>query len=471
MIAQRSISLRLTCWYSAVFLFGLIVFCLMMWLDLAYSLSSGRSKTLSRRATRLIELLHGSEDDSSQRRAQKFEDFARSTPEGSLIQVFDADGKRIFPAASTSPVDFPWPKVQGVADPQFSEFQIAGRHYRILVRPFYFDTQRVYVCVGGSLEDNDLLLQRFTAGLWTTIPPLLVLSALGGYFLSRRALRPVDRLIASARSISIWNLSARLPVSRTGDELQRLSETCNDMLARLESAVQQIKRFTADASHELRNPISLVRTAAELALGNPGIDPESRCAFEQIVQASIEAGRLLEDMLTLARADADSFEAVFAPIDLARVVHEVCEKARHLASDRGHTLTTSMPHNQPLEIMGDDASVRRLLWILLDNAVKYSPAPGRIDVALRGTCSEALITVKDNGIGIPESDLPHVFQRFYRAVPSRSQVDGTGLGLAIAKWIAEMHHAHLSVESKENLGATFQIVFPQCVNALRRAGL
>ena len=177
-------------------------------------------------------------------------------------------------------------------------------------------------------------------------------------------------------------MSGRLPVPETRDELQRLSETYNAMLARLESAVNEIKRFTGDASHELRNPVSFVQTTAELALRNRQIDPASRRAFEQIVAECGKASRLLKDMLTLARADAGNSRLAFEPVDLVEVVKTVCQKARLLVDEHGHTLTVYFEDSCHATVWGDYSSLHRLLWILLDNAVKYTPAPGTIQVRL-----------------------------------------------------------------------------------------
>src|SRR5262249_40299631 len=160
-----------------------------------------------------------------------------------------------------------------------------------------------------------VVLSAYSAGLLWAIPAVLVISALGGYFVSRRALGPVDHITVAARSICISNLSARLPVPETRDELQRLSETHNAMLERLESAVTEIKRFTGDASHELRSPLSFMHTTAELALRNPRVDRDSRRAFEEIAAECGKASLLLKDMLTLARADAGNAQLAFEPVD------------------------------------------------------------------------------------------------------------------------------------------------------------
>ena len=188
---------------------------------------------------------------------------------------------------------------------------------------------------------------------------------------------------------------------------------------------------------------------------------DSRKAFEDIVEESAKAADLLEGMLTLARADSNSVDTVLEPVDLGAVVRETCGLARPLAEARNLTLSVSTGLNIGGEVLGDFSSLRRLLWILLDNALKYTPAPGRIEVALGIVSDRATLTVRDSGIGIAQSDLPHIFDRFYRADPSRSQVEGNGLGLAIAKWIADLHRADLLVESKQKKGSAFRVVFPR----------
>jgi signal transduction histidine kinase len=290
------------------------------------------------------------------------------------------------------------------------------------------------------------------------VPILLLISSLGGYWLSRRALRPVDRLTATARSISIRNISERLPVTATGDELQRLAETCNDMLGRLEASVNQIKQFTADASHELRGPLSFTRTIAEVALKNPQIDPESRRAFDDIVSETANTALLLDDMLTLARADAVPFSVPLEPLNLSSLVEDVCAIAGPMAAERSLAFEVSQPL-PAVSVLGDAPSLRRLLWILLDNALKYTNPSGRIAVSLVAATESATLLVADSGIGISPSDLPHIFDRFYRADPSRGMVEGNGLGLAIAKWIADSHRVEISVTSQERKGTAFRMTF------------
>jgi signal transduction histidine kinase len=426
-------------------------------------LTGERYQTLSRRIVRLEELLEKTQHEDSAGRAQDFADFAKATGNG-LCEVFRADGQRAYPSPTSAAQVFPWPSAGSGDMDRFLQVRSAGEAYWVLIHPFSLGGESLYLLAAAPEAGNRLVLQRFLAGLLASIPVLLLISSAGGYFLSRKALLPVDRITASARSISITNLSERLPVVRTGDELERLAETCNAMLARLEMSVNRIKQFTADASHDLRGPISFMRTVAEVALRNRKTDSDSREAFQEIVEESSKAAVLLENLLTLARADADRCDVVLAPVNLADLVEEACAMARPLAGERQHTLSVSLGAEREVSILGDSPNLRRLLWILLDNALKYTPSPGMIDVILRTSSQDATITVRDNGIGIPATDLPHIFDRFYRADPSRSQVEGSGLGLSIARWIAETHHADLSVGSVERAGTTFRVAFPLYTN-------
>lgn len=428
-----------------------------MWLDLAFSLSHGRDRTLARRAVRLVDLLNASAGIPDDRRTARFVEFADATPEGNLIHLLDSNGRRLLPK-TPEPADFPWPPASRQMRQQYRDVVYEARHFRIFVDPVQLGAQTFCILVAGQLEDNRGLLARFAAGLFASIPALMIISALGGYWLSRHVLRPIDRLTTAVQSISIGNLSERLPIGNTRDELQRLAVTCNGMLSRLEDSVSRIQRFTADASHELRSPISFMRTVAEVGLGNPQIDAESREAFTEILAESVEASRLLEDMLVLARADSHQNHVRFELVDLADVLDEMRERALALAGAKNQQLT--MDHIGSAPINGDRPSLRRLLWTLIDNAVKYTPPGGCIELSLKTCGSEAHVIVRDSGIGIPEHMVQHVFERFFRADLSRAQVDGSGLGLAIAKWIADTHHAAIAVESAENRGTTFRVVFP-----------
>jgi len=459
---RTSISLRLTIWFGVIFLAGWVLFGMAMWLNLKHTLVDERYLILSSRIDRLRAVLERNEDAGT--RFQDFKQFAHATGNG-LEEIFGADGSHVLPSPTRAAQAFPWPAIQSGAEEKFYHVKAPDQPYWVLARRSILNGETVYLTAAAPEGGNLLVLDRFWEGLLASAPILLLISSAGGYWLSRKALRPVDRVTAAARSISISNLSERLPVSKTGDELERLAETCNAMLARLEVAVNQIKQFTADASHELRGPISFVRTVAEVAMRNPKADADSRRAFAEIVDETVKATVLLEDMLTLARADSERGDKALASLNLTDVVEEACEMARPIAADRRLDLSVSLGASRLVNVLGDFPALRRLLWILLDNALKYTPATGRIDVALSANSHLATVEVRDSGVGISAEDLPHIFDRFYRADPSRGNVEGAGLGLAIAKWIAEMHHAELSVASEWHKGSVFQLVIPVCLNS------
>jgi heavy metal sensor kinase len=456
-----SVSLRLTFWLTAAFVCGFVIFGLTMWIDLGYSLERGRDRTLYRRAARVSDLLISSQGDSEVNRGRKLLELLDAMPEGNLVQVFDPAGQRIYPAQDGS-AGFPLRTALSGGEGLVNAL-VGGRKYRVLVQAHAAGGRPLRIVVAGQLEDNRQMQERFAAGLETSIPVLLVLSSIAAYFLSRRVLKPVGELTAAMRSIRIGNLSERLPVAPARDELARMAETCNDMLGRLEDAVGRINRFTADASHELRSPISFIRTVAECALRDAATNAASRAAFQEIVSETEVAATLLEDMLTLARADAGRTELVFDPVQMSELIDEVRAKAQAPAEAKRQSVTARI--HGPATVNGDRASLRRLLWALVDNAVKYTPAGGHIEIGLTGGTDVVQITVKDDGMGISEDLLPRVFDRFFRADPSRGEVEGSGLGLAIAKWIAEAHRGSLTVAGALEGGTVFTLRLSPCGSA------
>jgi heavy metal sensor kinase len=453
-----SISLRLTMWFGGVFFVGWVLFGTSMWLNLRSTLKNDRRLTLSRRIDRLEELLLKDQSAAESDRVQDFTDFAHATGNG-LAEIVRPDGNRAYPSPSAAASAFPWPAVSSDEPNLFKTVQAAGQSYWVMTRPFTLAGQPLVLMVAAPEAGNLVVLQSFLRGLLASFPILLLVSSAGGYWVSRRALKPVDRITATARSISIRNISERVPVTQNGDELQRLAETCNEMLDRLEASVNQIKRFTADASHELRGPLSITRTVAEIALRNPQADPESRRALKDIVDEVAKAAILLDEMLTLARADSVPVSVPRTPVNLSALLSEVCEMAQPIARQQGLLLAARVDQGK-VTVLGDEAALKRLIWILLDNALKYSNPHGRIEVLLSSVSGCAKVVVRDDGIGIAAGDLPRVFDRFYRADPSRGVVEGNGLGLAIAKWIAETHQAELSVVSEEGHGTSFTLLFP-----------
>jgi heavy metal sensor kinase len=458
---QFSISIRLTALFGTVFLVGWLFFGGAMWLTLKRTLHTEREQTLIRRMDRLQTLLLRDEGMASKDRYEDFRDFASATGNG-LSEVFGADGQRVWPSPSGAAAAFRWPDAKQLTKEQFVEAQVSSQPYLIIQRPYVDSGKQLVLMAAAPEAGNLLLLSNFLHGMVTIAPVLLAISMVGGYWTSRRALLPVDRIATAARSISIRNLSERVPMPGSRDELQRLAETFNEMLARLDMAVRRLKQFTADASHELRGPISLTRTIAEVALRQPGhMDDTSRTALEGIVEESAKATILLEHMLELARADSGSVNMALEPVDLNEVAAESYRMATRMAEEKQIKLHLSPQSEVPQMVLGNASSLRRLAWILLDNALKYTQTGGSIRVSVGTQPERPSFSVQDDGMGIAEEDLPHIFDRFYRADPSRASVEGNGLGLAIAKWIVDIHRAHVVVTSRLGEGSSFTVEFSE----------
>ena len=309
-------------------------------------------------------------------------------------------------------------------------------------------------------EPFDQALDRFRLIEKEFLPLLVILASLLGYWLGGHALAPVNRIIQSAKEVGVQSLSRRLELPRAKDELRRLTETLNAMLDRIESSVKRITQFTADASHDLRTPLSLIRTNAELALRRQRSESEYRTALSRILAASEESAQLIEHLLALARSDVGATQLNLELAPLLPVLQGVCQQARLWAQAKGIDFRDPLS-TEPLALRMDAPAMQRLLLTLLDNAVKYTPAGGTVRLRAYSDERYAIVEIADSGIGIADSDLPHIFDRFYRADQTRSrEVPGSGLGLAIARWIADGHNATIDVESSLGNGALFRVRAP-----------
>jgi signal transduction histidine kinase len=337
-----------------------------------------------------------------------------------------------------------------------------GANIRVLSAVHTIKGAPYAIIVASDLSFQHEILRQFYLLLFFTAPVALVCATLGGYWLSGRALAPVREIIHSVHSIGEKSLSLRLQVPPTGDEIQQLSETLNGMLTRVENAFRKVTELTSNASHELRTPVAIIRTAAEVALLNtrPGIETH-RKALQQICAEAEKSTKLLDSMLKLARADSGTQPLNLGRLSLVQSVKEAVNTCRRLAEGKGIVLVFKDDDPEELQVWADGHQLSRLWLLLLDNAVKYTSPGGEIIVGVsRDLNSSPICEIKDTGIGISQTDIPHVFQRFFRAENARVVADtGSGLGLAIARWIVEVHRAKIEVESSLGTGSTFRVVF------------
>jgi len=378
---------------------------------------------------------------------------------GAIFEVASADGEWLFRSARFLSPEFALPAIPP-AGVSFLTNNLEMRQYQIARERVLIGGKTFLIDAAVPTEPFDQALDNFRLIEKEFLPLLVILASLLGYWLGGRALAPVNRIIQSAKEVGVQSLSRRLELPLAKDELRRLTETLNAMLDRIESSVKRITQFTADASHDLRTPLSLIRTNAELALRRQRSESEYRTALSRILAASEESTQLIEQLLTLARADAGATQLNLELAPLLPVLQDVCQQARLWAQAKGIDFRDPLS-TEPLALRMDAPAMQRLLLTLLDNAVKYTPAGGTVRLRAYADERHAIVEIADSGIGIADSDLPHIFERFYRADQARSrEVPGSGLGLAIARWIADAHNATIDVESSLGNGALFRMRVP-----------
>lgn len=458
---RLSIGMRLTLWYLAIFALAQIVFGAGMWFILRQNLLDLVDDGLESQIDDLKNFLQSQPGDRPIAKLQEETNEIYSVEHsGDFLQVYAENSQLIYRSSFLQ-------AHQSVLVPPDQVNRSIVRSRRIEGRPFRFAFQKlqanghVYTVEMGIPADDAVdTLHDFRSYLLMFAPLLLLVAAGGGYWLSRRALAPVDALVRTARDVSGTNLSSRLQKLETGDELQRLSDTLNEMLDRIESAFQRVTQFTADASHELRTPVSLIRTEAELALRRSRGEAEYKESLRHILLEAERTTALIEQLLSMARADSGREALHLEPIDLRQTLRSVVDSWQQVATMRNLQFSANLD-SPDSSVMGDETMLRRLADILLDNAFKYTPSPGSVHLSLEAKGDSAIITVRDSGVGIAEEDQGKIFERFYRVDKARSRAQGgVGLGLAIAQWIVTQHGGSIHVESQPGQGAVFCVELP-----------
>jgi heavy metal sensor kinase len=313
--------------------------------------------------------------------------------------------------------------------------------------------------VGTSAEPVELLARHLLFLLVLGIPIVMASAVAGGYFLSRRALEPVAQIALKAEIISQHNLSERLPVVRSGDELERLSVSLNHMITRLADAFSNSKRFVADASHELRTPLTVIQGELENLAGDTRIPAELRDRIGSTLEEVERLGKIVQKLFALSRLDAGEAQAEWVRVDVASLAGSTAEQMALLAEDKKIRMTHDT--SEPVRVMGDRARLKQVIVNLLDNAIKYTPAGGSAHLRVFAKDAEGCIEVSDTGVGIPPDAVPLLFERFFRVDRDRSAgTDGAGLGLSIVKSICVAHGGRVEVETALGSGSRFRVIVP-----------
>src|SRR6267378_6047022 len=476
---MQSIRGRLTLWYSAALILSLAVFAIVLYL----ARRSASYQDLDRRIQSEADLTAGILAESYRARGVLVEpDTAgRSVliPEvAAVLEVVpdfllltSRDGRLLFASPDARALTFAeFEQLSGLVA-QTPPGRVPEKHRLLPNGPTLHYVIRAIPQAGGQFgalfagadtRSAELGLQQLVSTIIVAFVIGLVPAVLVGRWLAGRALEPVDRMITEVREITDGRtLHRRLAVPMVKDELGRLAETLNQMMTRLERSFIALRRFTADASHELKTPLTVVRAGVERAITRPDVPQETLAALEETLQEVNRMTELLDSLLTLARADEGRAELHRDPVDLRAIVTEAGETGELLADHAGVAIEIRTPP-EPLVLAVDRSRVRQLILNLIENAVKYTPRGGNVSVQLGGNGGKVLLTVADSGIGIAPGDLPHIFDRFWRADSARTRTGarpGAGLGLAISKWIAEAHGGTIEVQSRPGRGTTFTVTF------------
>ncbi|MFY8001144.1 MAG: sensor histidine kinase [Candidatus Kapaibacteriota bacterium] len=327
------------------------------------------------------------------------------------------------------------------------------------LRVFVYHTGTVQISVGYPVEEIETTLNDLFSSLILAAPIVLILAVISGWFLAKYFVQPVEEIIRLADDITEHNLSQRLPVRRVNDEISSLTRTLNEMIERLERSFEQVRQFTGDASHELRTPLAILMGELEVALHSKKTAHEYQETIASALEEVSRLSQVVKNLLELSRADAGQVPLDLKKFSLSALLDDMVEDAMILGEEKDIVVRSTIESEVMLE--GDKVRLHQALLNIVDNAVKYTQSGGSITVALRVQDDEALVSVSDSGYGIPEEDIPYIFDRFYRVDKSRStNISGHGLGLSIVKWVVEAHKGRIKVASNVGKGTIFFLWLP-----------
>jgi len=469
MIAFKTIKFKLTLWYVVILGIILSAFSFFLYFTLADSLYKGLDTKIKTMAEIVVSSANNpfgagpSIADLDRIMTERF----GVRPLGRFIQILDESGK--VGDSSTNlrdaqiPISVQTLKAASKGQTTFETVQVMGKYpLRVVTMPILVDTRMVgIVQIGSSLEGVEEALHQLLLILLIAVPTALLFASAGGLFLANKALKPVVEITQIARRIGSGDLSQRIRIKRVNDELGRLASTFNEMIAKLEGSFRQVKRFTADASHELKTPLTILRGEVEVGLKKKRALKE----YQRILVSNLEEinrmSRIVDDLLTLSRADMGELTMEREEMELSSLAHEVWEDLQILARQKGVQL--KFMGDGATKVEGDPLFLRQLILNLTENGLKYTPPGGEVELKVEGDCDHKVvrILVSDTGVGIAPKDQKRVFDRFFRADKARSrETGGTGLGLSICQWIAHAHEGQIAVRSTVGMGSTFTVTLP-----------
>lgn len=378
------------------------------------------------------------------------------SPRRHYIQILDRNGDLLFRSQSLRGhilqyPDIPYQWINIVTVEGFD-----GEHLRMAL----MQTDYVKIFVAYPLEPVYEVLDDFFYNAMLIAPLALLVSIIGGWFLASKSLKPVDELTKAAKEITAQHLNRRLPVYDVDDEIGRLTAQFNDMIERLETSFNQIQQFSADASHELKTPLTIMRGEIEVALRSKRLSRSTRELLESLYDEVLRLSGIVESLMTLIKSDSGRLTLSIGKVNIDTIIQDLIEETNMLSSMKNISITYSKKATPVID--GDGAKLKQLFLNLIDNAIKYTPDNGTVTIEVSENEGFAVIRFTDSGIGIAEHEKEKIFERFYRAKVKKRGVEseGSGLGLAIAKWITEAHKGSIEVQSQEGKGSTFTVKLP-----------
>jgi heavy metal sensor kinase len=461
----RSLRFRMTAWYAGLLVGALLVFGVSVYLGLEryldWTLQGMLASECRTIGTELLSQLPGKRADWLETEINEAyapevnARFIRVYREGTGVIYLSGAPKD----GAFDPSQIPFPKNERKDGAR--QIPLAAGH-QLLINTISFtmpDGRRFLVESGIPYQQIQVVLHGLLLTLAIYTPFIVFLAVGGGYWLMRRSLQPVDEITERAEGITSTNLSERLPVIRTGDELERLSTALNRMIARLDDAFQHINRFSADASHELRTPLTILQLELEGIVHSHRLSEVLEDQIGSALEETHRMSRIVESLLTISRLDAGDAKLDRVPLDLSALATSTASEMRVLAQEKAITLRTAT--DDGIYVAGDRTRLQQVIANLIDNAIKYTQECGTVEVSVERENGKAVLEVSDNGAGIPAHAVPHIFERFYRVDKARSRASGgAGLGLSIAKAICAAHGAEISVSSDEGRSSCFRVELP-----------
>ncbi len=452
----RSVRSRLTLWFTVVFAVSFLLVSVLIYEYISTILSDSLNQALTRETMWLAARMERSTERNEPRSEVQDEIFEHAAfyPEKEYIEIWDDSGKIFYHSMNLGKVDTllshipPSNTSRIVTVPNFHDQEI-----RIATAKNAVATVYLAMPTDSITSPVSHLMRIF---VWI-LPVVIVVALAAGTFFAKKSFSKINEVVKAAQHITADRLDNRIPPHHTDDEIGRVISTFNEMISRLDVSFAQMKQFSADASHELRTPLTVMRSQLETALHSGASLGEIRELVANCLDEALRMSSIIDNLLLLAKGDAQTIRQ--EPVDLRRLLRITYDESVILASVKSIAVTLEAPCHAT--VRGDEERLRQMLLNLIDNAIKYSPPNGTIMLKLSREDGRAAISVRDRGIGIPPSEIPRIFDRFYRVDRARSrELGGAGLGLSIAQWIVQAHGGTIDVKSDVNSGSQFTVFLP-----------